>query len=223
VDVLETKSLKQLDELEDDIDDSILQEYRKRRLLELQKKKERWIYGKAIHVKCDEYIEEITKCSERAPTHHVVLLLYSETNVLSQLLKQAFQSLAPKHGYVKFCYAVGSEVIPNFPQSRVPTILVYRNGTCIHQLIGSHIWNCAKTDEARVELVLSEKGVLENTRLQNYQPGKESISKTIKHSNNLSLNTLSSDDSSDSSVTPFNTLAQDRNYSSTRLFQSFRN
>lgn len=160
-DVLENKTLRELDTLEDEVEEDVLDAYRKKRLEELRKAKERYTFGSVVHVGKTDYVKEVTECSKESADRRVILLLYTEAKPVCRLLIQAFEALAPRHGYTKFCKAIGSDVIPDFPESRVPTILVYKGGSCIHQFLGGTMWGGNALTADSVEWVLWKHGVVD--------------------------------------------------------------
>lgn len=165
-DVLEHKTLNQLNALEDEVEEETLETYRKRRLEELRKAKERNIFGTVVHVGKADYVTEVTDCSKQSKDRCVVLLLYTEAKPVCQLLVRALKVLASRHGYVKFCKAIGSDVIPDFPESRVPTVLVYKNGHCIHQFLGGSLWGGNTTTPEIVEWVLWKHDILDSATVE---------------------------------------------------------
>lgn len=154
-DPLAKKSLNELNKLEDDIDEDELERYRRGRLEELRRKRAAYKFGQITHVGKDQYIEEVTKGS--ANGQWVVCLLYSEAKPMSKLLLRAFEDVARRHGEVKFCKAIGSDVIPNLPDNRVPTVLIYKDEKCQKQLLGMSLWGNEAVSPDVVEWVLYKR------------------------------------------------------------------
>ncbi|KYO02359.1 putative phosducin-like protein [Plasmodium gaboni] len=65
---------------------------------------------------------------------HVLLHLYSENIISCKVLNNILKELAEKHKYIKFTKGVYNRIIENYPENKLPTILIYYNGTCIHQI-----------------------------------------------------------------------------------------
>lgn len=159
-DVLENKSLKELEKLEDEVEEDSLEVYRRRRLEELKRKRDAYKFGEVVHISKDEYVCEVTDASKSSPDQHVVIHLYSESRPVCEILNRAFAIVASRHGNVKFCKAIGADVIPNFPESRVPTVLVYKNGECKQQFLGGSIWGGLKATADCIEWVLWKNDVV---------------------------------------------------------------
>jgi polyribonucleotide nucleotidyltransferase len=77
-DVNEHKTMAELDELEDDLEDDVLAGYRARRLEEMKSKAKREIYGSVVHIREQEFVQEVSQ----APIGtYVVLHLFANTSV----------------------------------------------------------------------------------------------------------------------------------------------
>ena len=71
---LANKTLAELDELEDEIDEKTLQHYRQKRLQELKEQMARNRFGRVLTISQTEYSQEVTQAG---PGVYVVLHLYS--------------------------------------------------------------------------------------------------------------------------------------------------
>ncbi|CDI83284.1 hypothetical protein, conserved [Eimeria acervulina] len=67
VDPLASKSLSQLDELEDDIEEDVLQKYREKRIQELKRQQKRNRFGEIIQISKDDFVKEVTEASAEDP------------------------------------------------------------------------------------------------------------------------------------------------------------
>lgn len=65
----------------------------------------------------------------------LVHLSSSSANVESQRLTELWRQLAAKFGDIKFCEIRGNMCIEGYPERNTPTILVYRNGEIVRQLV----------------------------------------------------------------------------------------
>ncbi|SPJ09009.1 phosducin-like protein, putative [Plasmodium sp. DRC-Itaito] len=84
------------------------------------------------HYNSDNYNN---KQSKRKPKGtHVLLHLYSENVISCKVLNNILKELAQKHKYIKFTKGIYNRIIENYPENKLPTILIYYNGTCIHQI-----------------------------------------------------------------------------------------
>lgn len=68
-------SLDELDELEDEEDDRILEEYRRRRIAELKEQARKDVFGEVIEINGQDFISQINKAGSGV---WVVLLLYKQ-------------------------------------------------------------------------------------------------------------------------------------------------
>lgn len=65
---------------------------------------------------------------------HVVIHLYSDNVLACKVINSILIQMARKHKYVKFTKGVYNRIVENYPESKLPTLLIYYNGTCIHQI-----------------------------------------------------------------------------------------
>lgn len=72
---------------------------------------------------------------ERTPglvkTKYVILRI-----PLSNHLRQILNLLSPLHPLTRFLCIQGDQCIPNYPDKNIPTLLMYRNGDCLGQVVG---------------------------------------------------------------------------------------
>ncbi|SBT73368.1 phosducin-like protein, putative [Plasmodium ovale] len=65
---------------------------------------------------------------------YVVIHLFSDNIPACTILNSILTKLASKYKYIKFTKGVYSNIVENYPESKVPTILIYYNGSCLHQI-----------------------------------------------------------------------------------------
>jgi len=71
-----------------------------------------------------------------APEGVVVCIhLYQNYNENSNLINQLLVPIAKQYQLVKFLRSVATKCVENFPDERVPTIIVYKNGQLVHNLV----------------------------------------------------------------------------------------
>lgn len=70
---MENKSLDELDELEDEEDERVLQEYRRKRIAEMQELASKSKYGEIREISAEDYVKEVNNAGEDI---WVVLHLY---------------------------------------------------------------------------------------------------------------------------------------------------
>merc|ERR1712154_607642 len=112
------KTMEELDELEDEIDEDKLHALRQQRLAELQEKAKLDKFGRVKQISKPEYMKEVTEASKETP---VVCLLFVFGQEQSQIMLKCLEQLAGKFKHIKFVKIVGQECIPNYKDSFCPT------------------------------------------------------------------------------------------------------
>lgn len=128
------KTLDELDELEDSEDEVVLEEYRRRRIAELQANQLKAKYGRVLEISARDYVDEVNKAGEDV---WVVLHLYEQGIQLCALINQFLADLAMRYPATKFIKAISKQCIPNYPEKNVPSIFIYYEGQIKKQIIGS--------------------------------------------------------------------------------------
>nr|CEL70629.1 TPA: AFR552Cp, related [Neospora caninum Liverpool] len=179
VDTLASKSLRELDALEDEVEEDVLEKYRRKRLEEIQRKQKLERFGDVFHLSKDDFVEEVTRASEVDPLQAggvrsssgdsdssddddsvrserigcfsstrsdsrkakksgtwVVVHLYQNAIPACKALNEILPQLAQRHREIKFMKGIATDIIPNYPDSKVPTLLLYFGGTCRAQVVG---------------------------------------------------------------------------------------
>jgi len=131
-DPLAKKSLEELKEFEDDLDDDFLEEYRKKKLEEMKAAQKSDKYGKLMEISKEDYIAEVTNAPKDV---YVVISLYQDYIKESLLVNKYLDQLAFKHRAVKFVKIIASKCLEKLHDESVPSLLVYLNGKIIKQLI----------------------------------------------------------------------------------------
>eukprot|EP00386_Alphamonas_edax_P013317 GDKI01041162.1.p1 GENE.GDKI01041162.1~~GDKI01041162.1.p1 ORF type:complete len:290 (+),score=90.00 GDKI01041162.1:111-980(+) len=183
---LEHQTLDELNKLEDDVEEDVLEKYRKMRLEQMRKKQQQYRFGELYHLYQDEFVKEVTEASkidpetreksgdavsddEDAPKRDtgtwVVVHLYQDSVEECVLLNSALMKIAKKFGNVKFMKGKANEIIPNFPDKNCPALLLYRGGMCRKQIIGGSEYGGVRMTTDSIEWVLAEYGVIK-TELQ---------------------------------------------------------
>ncbi|CBZ55886.1 AFR552Cp, related [Neospora caninum Liverpool] len=117
VDTLASKSLRELDALEDEVEEDVLEKYRRKRLEEIQRK------------------QKLERKAKKSGTW-VVVHLYQNAIPACKALNEILPQLAQRHREIKFMKGIATDIIPNYPDSKVPTLLLYFGGTCRAQVVG---------------------------------------------------------------------------------------
>jgi len=143
-----------LDELEDELEDNVLAQYRARRIEELKARARREIYGQVYHIREQEYSKEVSQAPEDT---YVVLHLYAQSEPECAILAKYFDQLASKFRAVKFCQIRAQDAIHNFPSSKCPTVLVYKASHIVRQFEKMTTFGGSRANAASVEYVLGQK------------------------------------------------------------------
>ncbi|KAI9669547.1 MAG: hypothetical protein M1817_004666 [Caeruleum heppii] len=131
---LEGKDLAELDELEDEEDEAFLGKYREQRIAELAAISKSSIHGHVYPLQKPDYNRDVTEASHMC---FVLVLLTSAqgSNVESRMLEEIWQPLATRYGDVKFSKIRADMCIEGYPEKNCPTILVYRDGNIVKQVV----------------------------------------------------------------------------------------
>ncbi|KHN30269.1 Viral IAP-associated factor like [Glycine soja] len=150
---IDSKTSEELEDLEDDLDDDrFLQEYRKKRLAEMQEAAKVLRFGSVILISGSDFVREVSQ----APSDvWVVVILYKEGIPECGLLMQSIEELALRYPSTKFVKIISTDCIPNYPDRNLPTLLVYNNGAVKGNYVGLHSFGRRCTPEG-VALVLCQ-------------------------------------------------------------------
>jgi hypothetical protein len=129
---LEGKDLDELEALEDDEDEDFLEEYKNKRLRELNELSRAAKFGRVYPVTKPEYKTEITDASQDT---FVLVHLSLQSSLQSRLLSSLWIPLATKFPELKFVEIPGSRAIENYPDANCPTILIYHKTDVVKQII----------------------------------------------------------------------------------------
>jgi len=131
------KTLKELNELEDEIEENTLQELRKKRLEEIKEKQLLDRFGRLKQIGKPEYNEEVTEASKQ---HPVICCLFMYGQEESKIMLQCLELLAGKFKNCKFVKIIGNECIPNYPDNYCPTLVIYNNGEAVGNIKGLYVF-----------------------------------------------------------------------------------
>lgn len=131
---LEGKDLDELEELEGLEDDDFLEMYKNKRINEmknLQKNNDK-LFGQVIEISKPDWNVEITEASEK---YTVFVHLKNESILQSRLLSLILRKVSNDYKNIKFVEIESKRAIENYPDNNCPTILIYKNGELIKQLV----------------------------------------------------------------------------------------
>jgi hypothetical protein len=139
-------SLKQLDKVEDDYEEDVLLKIRRERVAQLQAQQKREKFGVVLPLIRQEFITNVTEASKDS---WVVCELYSSGIEASLVMTQLLRQVAERHRAVKFVRILSTDCVENWPDSRVPCLLLYRDGTMQRELVG--MGHCGGAEKATVK------------------------------------------------------------------------
>lgn len=162
---LEGKDLDELDELEDEEDDEFIEIYRQKRMQELSSLKQKSAHGSVYPISKPEYSKEVTEASEKGPVY-VNLTSSTGANVESRVLSELWRQAAAEFADVKFCEMQASKAIENYPEVNCPTILVYKNGDIIKQVVTLATVGGRRVNMTFIDNLLVETGAILDTDMR---------------------------------------------------------
>lgn len=126
---LERKTLEELDEMEDDIEERALRDYRKARIQQLKEQQNKNRFGFIKQISEPEFVSEVSQAS--ADGSYVLCCLYVDGEELSTYALKCLAQVASRHQDVKIVKIISRECIHNYPDEFCPTILIYHNAAAI--------------------------------------------------------------------------------------------
>lgn len=156
---LEGKDLDELDELEDDEDDEFLEQYRQKRMAELNSLQNKSVHGSVYPLSKPDYQREVTDASHKGPVF-VHLTSSSGINIESRVLSELWKLAAREYGDIKFCEMRASQAIENYPEKNTPTILIYKNGDIVKQIVTLVTVGGVRMNMLDVDKILVEVGAV---------------------------------------------------------------
>jgi Phosducin len=161
-------SLDGLEELEDALDDSVLDEYRQKRMAEMQRLSARARFGSLVTISEPQWIPEVNKAPEDVD---VVVLLHESGIPHCEVVEGRLRELAARFPATKFLKIRSQEAIHNWPSKNLPTIFHYRRGDVRGQWIGMSTIGRPDLTTDELEWRLAQSGALK-TELE-FDPSEE--------------------------------------------------
>ncbi|KAK4057281.1 Proteolipid protein 2 [Microbotryomycetes sp. JL221] len=139
--------LDDLDDLDIKVDDQVrrqqLEQHVEQRKLEQQQLQQKQMFGRVYPISKPDYKREVTEASEQELPGEpqgwgtgVVCVLFKDSVPASKQLMPIIDELASLYPATKFVSIVSDQCIENYPDKNVPTIIVYRNGKMMGQVVG---------------------------------------------------------------------------------------
>ncbi|KAI4837814.1 phosducin-like protein 1 [Plasmodium brasilianum] len=145
--------------------------------------------------------EAILKKKKSVKGTHVVLHLYSDNVISCTILNNILKQMANKHKYIKFTKGVYNKIIENYPESKLPTILIYYNGSCIHQICNMVNYIKGGTNKLNIKSVekfLSKYDILKHNNYMHSEGRRNNENSPVNSDANSNTNSYaSSDDDND--------------------------
>merc|ERR1711907_578997 len=123
-------------DLEDnDLDDKIFAQYRESRMAELMEQQRKEKFGELYSVSQVEYVKEVTEASKGPGETPVFVHLYQDYIPECKLLNECWRELARRHKHIKFVKIRATDANAEYPDSALPTQLVYRMGVVVDRAV----------------------------------------------------------------------------------------
>jgi len=163
---LENSTLKQLAAMEDnkDVEEDTIAKIRAKRLAEMKIAAAANKYGTVLHLQEKEFVPEVSKAPEDT---YVVVHLYVHSRPECQVLAAHLSTVAAKFKAVKFVKMIASQCIHNYPDSKTPTLIVYKKGELLHNEVGLTAYGGLKMTADSLEWALAVWGVLKTELPEN--------------------------------------------------------
>mmetsp|Transcript_38484 Transcript_38484/g.108771 ORF Transcript_38484/g.108771 Transcript_38484/m.108771 type:complete len:249 (+) Transcript_38484:359-1105(+) len=153
---LDGKDETELSDLEDDFeDDAVLEEYRRKRLEELRQGTQAPLFGSVEQIGASDFVREITNAGEDI---WVVLHLFKDGVAECRVMDSCLNDLAKKYTRSKFRKIISTECIPKYPDSNLPTLLVYKDKQCLKTLVGMLPFGGKRASPEQVAFTLNRFG-----------------------------------------------------------------
>lgn len=162
---LEGKDLDELDELEDLEDEDFLNQYKQKRMAELNNLQKKAIHGSVYPISKPDYQREVTEASKNGPVF-VNLTSSMGTNVESRVLSELWRQAAREYGDIKFCEIRANQAVENYPDRNCPTILVYKNGDIAKQVVTLMTIGGVRTNMQQIDNLLLEVGAVPDSDMR---------------------------------------------------------
>ena len=132
---IDGKHQEELEDMDNDEfqDSRFLEEYRQKRIDELQKAAARPRFGTVEEIRGSEFVSQV---SNAGPEIWVVCHLYKEGNSACGIINKALEQLAKRYPSTKVVKSISTDCIPNYPDKNLPTLLLYHEGICKQHIIG---------------------------------------------------------------------------------------
>ena len=191
---MDEMNLDELDELEDEEEEAVLEQYRRQRMAEIMAKQNKAKYGEVREITAVDYVQEVNKAGEGIT---VVLHLYKQGIPLCALINQYLGQLAARFPEVKFLKAISTTCIPNYPDHNLPTLFVYKDGDMKGQLAGPMSFGGMKMTAEEFEFLLGKTGAIKTDIKVDPRPKVDDVMMSSLRQGGQNRNNDDSDDDDD--------------------------
>eukprot|EP00193_Tetraselmis_chui_P021134 CAMPEP_0177772348 /NCGR_PEP_ID=MMETSP0491_2-20121128/12171_1 /TAXON_ID=63592 /ORGANISM="Tetraselmis chuii, Strain PLY429" /LENGTH=247 /DNA_ID=CAMNT_0019290145 /DNA_START=63 /DNA_END=806 /DNA_ORIENTATION=+ len=173
---LAEKEEEELSDLEDDFDDdAVLAEYRRKRLEELRQEVKAQQFGSVEQISGSDFVREVTNAGEEV---WVVVHLFKDGVPQCKVLGMCLDELASKYATTKFRKIISTECIPKYPDSNLPTVLIYKDKQCVKTLVGMVPFGGRHCNPEQVAFTLNRFGPI--CRLEGEEHSNEPTTEEVK-------------------------------------------
>ncbi len=155
---LENATLEELDEMEDDLDEDAFDKYRAKRMEEMREQAAREKFGTVFRIGQTDYKQTVACPGD----YYVVCLLYG-ADLVSRRLQHYLDLLAPKFREVKFVEIKATAANPDYPEGSCPTMLVYRDGKMLEQVVGPVRLGGSRVTCDEFEFMLGQRNIIKSS------------------------------------------------------------
>lgn len=142
----ETTNAIFFDEEDEEDEEEFMKSYREKRISEMmmmqkeekdekEEKNNNFRNEYVMHVSHEQWTKEVTLISHSNP---VLVLLTKENSKACYPLERVMEDVAREYrtSRTKFRRAEARDIIPNYPERNVPTLILYRNGDVVENIVG---------------------------------------------------------------------------------------
>lgn len=151
------QDLKEAEDEFDEEDERAIELYRQKRLLEWKSLQKTQVFGELTEIPGDQYINEVTNAREGI---WVVIHLYRSGIPMCSVIDNHLGVLARKFPETKFLKANVNSCIPNYHDTHLPTVIVYKNGQIMGHFIGRNEFGGIHLKVEGLEWKLTEVGAI---------------------------------------------------------------
>ncbi|MFS8029819.1 putative phosducin, thioredoxin-like domain, Thioredoxin-like superfamily [Helianthus anomalus] len=174
---IDNKTEEQLEDLEDELDDDpFVQEYWRKRLVEMKNVVKIAKFGSIILISGSDFEREV---SQAPPDVWVVVILYKDGYPECGVLMQCLEELATMYPATKFVKMISTNCIPNYPDRNLPTVLVYNNRAVKANYVGLYTFGRRCTPEG-VAMVLCQSDPVLNDGQNEGEASREAVLEGVR-------------------------------------------